>query len=101
MIGSAPHYTLPLEFLVDLSRVILTHNSLKTSFITGTLNVNNSAASVVNYSSYIDHMTESSSNGDFLKVPIAANKKEFVYKIKVNPIHTILKYRDYHGFMDR
>ena len=26
----------------------------------------------------------------FIKVPIAANKKEFVYKIKVNPIHTIL-----------
>ena len=35
------------------------------------------------------------------KVPIAANKKEFVYKIKVNPIHTILKYGDYHDFMDR
>ena len=36
-----------------------------------------------------------------VKVPIAANKKEFVYKIKVNPIHTILKYGDYHDFMDR
>ena len=36
-----------------------------------------------------------------LKVPIAANKKEFVYKIKVNPTHTILKYGDYHDFMDR
>ena len=36
-----------------------------------------------------------------IKVPIAANKKEFVYKIKVNPIHTILKYGDYHDFMDR
>ena len=31
---------------------------------------------------------------------IAASKKEFVYKIKVNPIHTILKYGDYHDFMD-
>ena len=37
----------------------------------------------------------------WFKVPIAANKKEFVYKIKVNPIHTILKYSDYHDFMDR
>ena len=37
----------------------------------------------------------------YLKVPIAANKKEFVYKIKVNPIHTILKYDDYHDFMGR
>ena len=36
-----------------------------------------------------------------VKVPIAANKKEFVYKIKVNPTHTILKYGDYHDFMDR
>ena len=36
-----------------------------------------------------------------LKAPIAANKKEFVYKIEVNPIHTILKYGDYHDFMDR
>ena len=36
-----------------------------------------------------------------VKVPIAANKKEFVYKIKVNPIHTILKYGDYPDFMDR
>ena len=35
-----------------------------------------------------------------LKVPIAANYKEFVYKIKVNSIHTILKYGDYHDFMD-
>ena len=24
----------------------------------------------------------------------------FVYKIKVNPIHTILKYGDYYDFMD-
>ena len=37
----------------------------------------------------------------FLKVPMAANKKEFVYKTKVNPIHTILKCGDYHDFMDR
>ena len=35
------------------------------------------------------------------KVPIAANKEEFVYKIKVNPIHTILKYGGYHDFIDR
>ena len=25
----------------------------------------------------------------------------FVYKIQVNPIHTILKYGDYYDFMDR
>ena len=37
----------------------------------------------------------------YFKVPIAANKKEFVYKIKVNPNHTILKYGDYHDCMDR
>ena len=37
----------------------------------------------------------------FFKVPIAANKKELVYKIKVNTIHTILKYGDYHDFMDK
>ena len=36
-----------------------------------------------------------------LKVPIAVNKKEFVYKVKVSPIHTILKYGDYYEFMDR
>ena len=30
-----------------------------------------------------------------------ANKKEFVYKIQVNPIHTILKYGYYYDFMDR
>ena len=35
------------------------------------------------------------------KVPIVAILKEFVYKIKINPIHTILKYGDYHDFMDR
>ena len=34
-------------------------------------------------------------------VPIAANKKELVYKTKVNPIHTIINYGDYHDFMDR
>ena len=27
--------------------------------------------------------------------------KMFVYKIHVNPIHTILKYGDYYDFMDR
>ena len=51
---------------MDLSRVILTHNSLKTFveviFVMGTLNVSNLVASVVNYSSN----TESSSSGDFL-----------------------------------
>ena len=26
--------------------------------------------------------------------------KVFVYKIQVNPIHTILKYGDYYAFMD-
>ena len=40
-------------------------------------------------------------SNSFIKVPIAANKKEFVYIIKVKPIHTILKYGDYHDFMDR
>ena len=25
----------------------------------------------------------------------------FVYRIPLNPIHTILKYGDYHDFMDR
>ena len=48
----------------------MTHNSLKTFvkgiFKTGNLNVNNYVARVVNYSSNIDHETESSSNGDFL-----------------------------------
>ena len=59
-------------FVTDLSKVVLTvtHNSLETSvegiFITGTLNVNNESARVVDCSSNIDHMTESSSNGDFL-----------------------------------
>ena len=51
---------------MDHSRVILTQNSLKTFvegiFVKGTLNVNNLAASVVNYSSN----TESSSNGALL-----------------------------------
>ena len=50
-------------FFLDLRRVPLTYNTLKTSFITGTLNVNNLTASVVNHSRNIDHMTESSSNG--------------------------------------
>ena len=61
----------PLEFFrIDLSRVILIPNSLKTFvesiFITSILNVNNWAASVVNYSCNIDHVTESSTNGDLL-----------------------------------
>ena len=63
---STPHYIHPLVFVLDLSRVILTNNSLKTYFITGTLNFNDLAASVVNYSSNIDLMTGSSSNGDIL-----------------------------------
>ena len=33
-----------------------------------------------------------------IKVQIAA--KVLVYKIQVNPIHTILKYGDYYNFMD-
>ena len=37
----------------------------------------------------------------YVKVPIAANYRVFVYKIQVNPIHTILKYGDYYDFMDR
>ena len=28
-------------------------------------------------------------------------RKMFVYKIQVNPIHTILRYGDYYDFMDR
>ena len=35
-----------------------------------------------------------------VKVPIAANRKAFVYKIQVNPINTTLKYGDYYDFMD-
>ena len=35
-------------------------------FMMGTLNINYLAASVVNYSSNIDHVTESSSHGHFL-----------------------------------
>ena len=38
---------------------------------------------------------------EWVKVPIAANCKGVVYKIEVNPIHTILKYGDYYDFMDR
>ena len=55
-------------FGIDLGKVGLTHNSLKTFvediFITGNFNVNNYASSVVNYSSEIDHVSESSSIGD-------------------------------------
>ena len=36
-----------------------------------------------------------------LKVPIAAIRMIFVYKIQVNPIHGILKYGIYYDFMDR
>ena len=72
MTGSTPHYIPPLEFFpIRLNRLILRHDSLKTFvegvFITGTLNVNNFTASVVNYCSNIEHdVTESSSNGDLL-----------------------------------
>ena len=59
-------------FFFCRSRVILTQNSLKTFlegiFIMGTLNVNNYA--VVNYSSSVDHMTESSSNGDLFDTDV-------------------------------
>ena len=33
--------------------------------------------------------------------PNMSTGKVFVYKIQVNPIHTILKYGDYYDFMDR
>ena len=36
-----------------------------------------------------------------IKVPIAPTGKVFVYKIQVNPIHTIIKYGNYYDFMDR
>ena len=36
-----------------------------------------------------------------IEVPMAANWEMFVYKIQVNPIHTILKYGICYDFMDR
>ena len=36
-----------------------------------------------------------------LKSQKRPTRKVFVYKIQVNPIHTILKYGDYYDFMDR
>ena len=39
-----------------------------------------------------------------VKVPVAANKKEGFFLqniVKVNSIHTILKYGDYHDFLVR
>ena len=36
-----------------------------------------------------------------LKSQQRSTKKVFVYKIQVNPIHTILKYGDCYDFMDR
>ena len=36
-----------------------------------------------------------------LKSPLRPTRKMFVYKIQVNPFHTILKYRNYYEFMDR
>ena len=36
-----------------------------------------------------------------LKSKQRPTRKVFVYKIQVNPIHTILKYGYYYDFMDR
>ena len=36
-----------------------------------------------------------------LKSHLRPTGKVFVYKIQVNPIHTILKYGDYYDIMDR
>ena len=36
-----------------------------------------------------------------LKSQQRPTRKVFVYKIQVNPIHTILKYGNYYDFMDR
>ena len=36
-----------------------------------------------------------------LKSQYRPTRKVFVYKIQVNPIHTILKYGNYYDFMDR
>ena len=36
-----------------------------------------------------------------LKPQKRPTRKVFVYKIRVNPIHTILKYGDYYDVMDR
>ena len=41
------------------------------------------------------------SYGKELKSKWRPTRKVFVYKIQVNPIHTILKYGDYYDFMDR
>ena len=42
---------------------------------------------------------------EWVKVPVECVKVPtrmvFVYKIQVNPIHTILKYGDYYDLMDR
>ena len=38
---------------------------------------------------------------EILKSQKRPTRKVFVYKIKVNLIHTILKYGDYYDFMDR
>ena len=35
-----------------------------------------------------------------LKSQKRSTRKVFVYKIQVNPFHTILKYGDYHDFTD-
>ena len=37
----------------------------------------------------------------FLKSQQRPTRKVFVYKIQVNPIHTVLKYCDYYDFVDR
>ena len=39
--------------------------------------------------------------GKCLKSQKRPTRKVFVYKIEVNPIHTILKYGNYYDFMDR
>ena len=36
-----------------------------------------------------------------LKSQLRPARKMFVYKIQVNPIHTILRYGDYYDFMDK
>ena len=36
-----------------------------------------------------------------LKSQLRPTRKVFVYKIQVNPIHTVLKYGNYYDFMDR
>ena len=37
----------------------------------------------------------------YFKSQLRPTRKVFVYKIQVNPIHTILKYGEYYAFVDR